>query len=168
MEIIKKLWNVAWDMWEQRNELYINQPLTGTLSSKKTSTIKSDRHMLSDQANWQSRLRPYENLIEHQLSLPMTSKQWLESIAAAHPQEAQSYGRRTKTDGDMGDLESSMSSTSASITLAQTHTTSQIARKGKNIIPFTLTTRSPAVQSRSLHCSAQWCNPIRSVTTLNP
>jgi len=47
-EIIKKLWNMAWDMWEQRNEALHQSAVNRKPSSKKTSMTKSDRHMIVD------------------------------------------------------------------------------------------------------------------------
>jgi len=94
-EIIKKLWNVAWDMWEQRNEALHNSTINRELIlekdvNKQIRTVYATRPGRLARAD----LGLMKNTVDHQLQLPLNTKQqWLESIAAAmHRKQLHEHG----------------------------------------------------------------------------
>jgi len=94
-ELIKKLWNVAWDMWEQRNEALHNS------ASNRTAILEKDindriQHIYAIGPGQLARkdLGLMRQPVAHQLQLPLSVKQqWLESIKAAlHRKQLHEHG----------------------------------------------------------------------------
>jgi len=94
-ELIKKLWNVAWDMWEQRNGALHNS------ASNRDEILEKD---INDRIKQIYDVGPGQlarkdlglmrQPVTHQLQLPLPIKQqWLDSIAAAlHRQQLHEHG----------------------------------------------------------------------------
>jgi len=84
-ELIKKLWNVAWDMWEQRNNALHESNLNRETILEKDINNKI-RKIYSVGIGQLARggFRLMKHPLEHQLQLPLNTKQqWVESINAA-------------------------------------------------------------------------------------
>jgi len=94
-ELIKKLWNVAWDMWEQRNDALHESTLNRGLILEKDINDKI-RQIYSVGIGQLARgdFGLMKNPLEHQIQLPLhTKQQWVESIAAAlHRKQIHEHG----------------------------------------------------------------------------
>ncbi len=84
-KLIKKLWNVAWDMWEQHNEALHDSSINREEILEKA---------VNDEIQWiyeagpgqlsRTDLSLMQQPVDHQLQLPLnTKRQWLETIKAA-------------------------------------------------------------------------------------
>jgi len=83
IKLIKKLWNVAWDMWEHCNSILHNalQALQKSIESCVNNDIQA-RYVASPRSLPRDAMHLVDKPIKHQLALPMTIKQqWLESVA---------------------------------------------------------------------------------------
>jgi len=76
MEIIKKLWNMAWDMWQQQNNALHKSTLNeeAILENNINDQIRQTYAFEPGQLTWAD-IGLLKNHIERQLSLPMTTKQ---------------------------------------------------------------------------------------------
>jgi len=83
-ELIKKLWNVAWDMWEQQNDALHESNLNRETILEKDINDKI-RKIYSVGIGQLTRgdFGLMKHPLEHQLQLPINTKQqWVESIEA--------------------------------------------------------------------------------------
>ncbi len=94
-ELIKKLWNVAWDMWEQQNEALHKSNLNQELILEKDINDKI-RQIYSVGIGQLARVDfgLMKHPLEHQLQLPFNTKQqWVASIEAAlHRKKIHEHG----------------------------------------------------------------------------
>jgi len=94
-ELIKKLWNVAWDMWEQCNDVLHNSSLNQEIILEKDV---NDKIRQIYEVGLGQLLRMDFGLmrhpVDHQLQLPLNVKrQWLESISmAVHQKNLHEHG----------------------------------------------------------------------------
>jgi len=94
-ELIKKLWNVAWDMWEQRNEVLHNSDTNHGLILE--TTVNDQIRQIYAIGLGQLACRDFglmKNSVDQQLQLPLQAKRlWAESIAVTiHRQQLQEHG----------------------------------------------------------------------------
>jgi len=94
-ELIKKLWNVAWDMWEQRNDALHDSTLNREIILEKdiNDTIRQIYSVgIGQLARGDFGLMKHP--LEHQLQLPLhTKQQWVDSIEAAlHRKKIHEHG----------------------------------------------------------------------------
>jgi len=84
-ELIKKLWNVAWDMWDQRNEALHESSLNREqILEKDTNDQIKQIYAVGIGQLARTDFALMKNPIEHQLQLPLqTKRQWVASIEAA-------------------------------------------------------------------------------------
>jgi len=84
-ELIKKLWNVAWDMWDQRNEALHESSLNREqILEKDTNDQIKQIYAVGIGQLTRTDFALMKNPIEHQLQLPLqTKRQWVASIEAA-------------------------------------------------------------------------------------
>jgi len=94
-ELIKKLWNVAWDMWDQRNEALHDSGLNRELILKKdiNDQIKQIYAVVMGQLACMD-VGLMWNSVEHQLQLPLqTKQQWVASVdVALHRKHLHEHG----------------------------------------------------------------------------
>jgi len=90
-ELIKKLWNVSWDMWAHWNGILHNAEI---LEEKVNNTIV-DLYALGTQALPRDAMKLMHKSQEHMLWLPLKVKQqWIESVQVAWQQKTQhDYGQ---------------------------------------------------------------------------
>jgi len=84
-ELIKKLWEVAWDMWDQRNEALHKSNLNQEFILEKdiNDQVRNIYAVGPNQLAW-ANLGLMRNSLEHQLQLPLgTKQQWVASIEVA-------------------------------------------------------------------------------------
>ncbi len=81
-ELIKKLWNVSWDMWAHRNGILHQSPVARQdILEKQVNDQISALYVGSTQALPRDALGFLRKPKEHTLQLPLTMKQqWLESV----------------------------------------------------------------------------------------
>jgi len=94
-EIIKKLWNIAWDMWEQRNDILhkSEQNREAILKHNTNDKIKQMYAIRTGQLV-RTDFGLMANTLEHHLGQSHhTQKLWLESIKAAiHRRKLHEHG----------------------------------------------------------------------------
>jgi len=94
-KIIKKMWNVAWDMWEQWNEALHNSDINCKLILEKDVNDQIRQiYQVSPGQLARVDLGLMQHPVDHQIQLPLhTKQQWLESIAAAlHRKQLHEHG----------------------------------------------------------------------------
>jgi len=94
-EIIKKMWNMVWDMWEQWNEALHNSNINCKLILEKD--VNDQIRQIYDVGPRQlarTDLGLMRHSVDHQIQLLLhTKQQWLESIAAAlHRKQLHEHG----------------------------------------------------------------------------
>jgi len=94
-ELMKKLWNVAWDMWEQRNDALHNSD-TNREMILETHVNDQIRQIYAIGLGQLARtdFGLMTNSVDHQLQLPLQAKRlWVESIEAAiHRRKIHEHG----------------------------------------------------------------------------
>jgi len=95
-ELIKKLWNVSWDMWAHQNRILHDSPWAKAeiLENMVNNTIV-DLYALGTQALPRDAMKLMHKPQEHMLWLPLKVKQqWIESVQVAWQQKTQhDYGQ---------------------------------------------------------------------------
>jgi len=97
-EIIKKLWNIAWDMWEQRNDaLHESEQNREAILGRDTNNKIKQAYAIGMGQLARTDFGLMANTLEHHLGQPHhTQKLWLESIAAAiHRRKLHEHGVMT-------------------------------------------------------------------------
>jgi len=94
-ELVKQLWNVAWDMWEQRNEALHNSDNNRELILE-TAVNNQIRQIYAIGLGQLARadFGLMKNSVDQQLQLPLQTKRlWVELIAAAiHRKQLHEHG----------------------------------------------------------------------------
>jgi len=94
-EIIKKLWNIAWDMWEQRNDiLHESEQNREAILECNTNNKMKQMYAIGPGQLARTDFGLMAHTLEHHLGQPHhTKKLWLESIAAAiHRRKLHEHG----------------------------------------------------------------------------
>jgi len=94
-ELIKKLWNVAWDIWEQCNDALNESNLNREIILEKDINDKIWQiYSVGIGQLARADFGLMKHPLEHQLQLPLNTKQqWVESIAAAlHRRKIHEHG----------------------------------------------------------------------------
>jgi len=92
--LIKKLWNIVWDMLEHWNEALHNSTTNHDLILEKDLNDKIKQICMSGPGQLaQADIHLMKHSLEHELQLPLLTKQWLNSIAAAvHHKQLHEHG----------------------------------------------------------------------------